>query len=168
MKLSPQGISLRRPNLRDFAMLISVRRCKDVQEQLLASVFSESALRALFWVLRSSFQRYRIFRVIRAGSPPIPVGFVVAFKPKLGHQYPEIGIALHPDFQNQGIGPKALEQFLNLLRESQFEVVQLVVRNDNLQAIQVYKSAGFRVLEAELRFYFRGSSMVSRMAICLR
>lgn len=55
----------------------------------------------------------------------------------------EIGMALHPDFCNQGIGSEALFQLLELLN-TQNQSIILFVKKDNFRAIALYGKYGFK------------------------
>lgn len=55
----------------------------------------------------------------------------------------EIGIALHPDFCNKGIGSFVLLQLLKLL-STQNKSIILFVKKDNIRAIALYEKYGFK------------------------
>jgi ribosomal protein S18 acetylase RimI-like enzyme len=59
----------------------------------------------------------------------------------------EIGMALHPDFCNQGIGSIALSQLLKVLFQNdkaQNKSIILFVKKDNFRAIALYSKSGFK------------------------
>ncbi len=56
---------------------------------------------------------------------------------------PEIAMAVHPDFQNQGVGRLLLQNFIEAAKQ-RYPAVSLNVRDDNLAAISLYGRAGFR------------------------
>ncbi len=76
------------------------------------------------------------------------VGSIHAFRPDpslFAHVYSELTIAVHPDYQNQGIGRALLLAFLEDVREKHPEVlrVELVARESNQKAIALCEKVGF-------------------------
>jgi putative acetyltransferase len=81
----------------------------------------------------------------------------------------ELGITVHDDYQNLGIGTTLLNHLLVIARMKKLRKVWLIVNTENGKAIQLYKKAGFEV-EGTLRkeMYFKGKySDAYRMAIFL-
>lgn len=65
----------------------------------------------------------------------------------LSDAHVEIGMALHPDFCNKGIGSKAMSQLLEILQgdvETSPKPVILYVKNDNPRAIALYQKHHFK------------------------
>lgn len=61
----------------------------------------------------------------------------------------EIGFALHPNWWGKGIGNTSMELLLEHLRQADSEKsnnITLVVKNDNVRAINLYKKYGFVVI----------------------
>lgn len=56
------------------------------------------------------------------------------------------GIGLLPEFQNQGIGKKAMKLFLCKYKNECMDNIRLTVSDNNLQAIACYKQMGFVVV----------------------
>jgi L-phenylalanine/L-methionine N-acetyltransferase len=62
----------------------------------------------------------------------------------------ELGICLHDDFQNLGIGTALLTQMLNIAKMKGIKKVWLVVSMANARAFHLYTKAGFKI-EGTLR-----------------
>lgn len=59
----------------------------------------------------------------------------------------EIGISIHPDFCNRGIGTLALPLFLQKIKKldlTKNKPITLFVKKDNLRAIALYTKCGFK------------------------
>ena len=61
--------------------------------------------------------------------------------------------AVHPDWQERGIGKKIIGEILNLLKSQNAIRVELMAEADNDKAIAFYKNLGFEE-EGRLRKYF--------------
>ena len=59
-------------------------------------------------------------------------------------------IGVHPDYRNRRIGRELLRAGLSLLQRSRVEVVNITVDNQNVAAIKLYESLGFRRCEETL------------------
>ena len=57
----------------------------------------------------------------------------------------ELGIAMHDDYQNMGIGTALLKHLLEIARMKGLRKVFLLVNIDNNIAIHMYKKAGFKI-----------------------
>ncbi len=57
----------------------------------------------------------------------------------------EIGITVHDNYQNMGIGTALLNHLINIARMKKLSKVWLQVSTDNDRAINVYKKAGFEI-----------------------
>ena len=68
------------------------------------------------------------------------------------HVLSNLTIAVHPDFQGQGIGKQLFTYFLNIVETEMPHIlrVELDTRDGNERAIALYKSIGF-VVEGRLR-----------------
>jgi putative acetyltransferase len=81
----------------------------------------------------------------------------------------ELGIAVHDDYQNMGIGSAMLKHLLDIARMKKLTKVFLLVDTGNERAIHIYKKVGFEI-EGKLRKekYHKGQySDEYRMAIFL-
>jgi ribosomal protein S18 acetylase RimI-like enzyme len=56
-----------------------------------------------------------------------------------------LGMGLLPAFRQQGIGKRLIQRALAAARDFGFRRVELAVRANNLNAIELYKRVGFRV-----------------------
>jgi RimJ/RimL family protein N-acetyltransferase len=86
------------------------------------------------------------------GSPRIVASASLSFypdKPPYRHRA-RLGIAVHDDYQNRGLGTALTRHLLIIAQEKHLHKVSLGVRVDNARAIHVYKRCGFTV-EATLR-----------------
>ena len=61
----------------------------------------------------------------------------------------ELGITVHDDYQNMGIGKALLNHLINIAKMKKLSKVWLLVSTDNDRAIYLYKKAGFEI-EGEL------------------
>jgi L-phenylalanine/L-methionine N-acetyltransferase len=57
----------------------------------------------------------------------------------------ELGLTVHDNYQNQGIGTTLLSHLLGIAKEMRLKKVHLTVRADNTRAIGLYKKFGFKV-----------------------
>jgi L-phenylalanine/L-methionine N-acetyltransferase len=81
----------------------------------------------------------------------------------------ELGIAIHDDYQNLGIGTALLNHLLAIAKMKKLKKVWLAVRTENNRAFQIYTKAGFEV-EGTLRkeMFFKGEYRDEyRMAVFL-
>ncbi len=69
----------------------------------------------------------------------------------------ELGIAVHDDHQNMGIGTTMLRHLLGIARMKKLRKIWLLVNTSNDRAIHVYRKAGFEI-EGRLRDerYYKG------------
>ena len=70
----------------------------------------------------------------------------------ISENHVEVGMALHPDYCNKGIGSKALSSLLERIRqdnEIKNKPLILYVKKDNLRAIALYTKQGFKRIGAE-------------------
>jgi len=63
-----------------------------------------------------------------------------AFKHKV-----ELGVTVHDDYQNLGIGTALLNHMLEVAKMQKLKKVYLIVNTDNNKAISIYKKAGFEI-----------------------
>lgn len=62
----------------------------------------------------------------------------------------ELGIAVHDDYQNMGVGTAMMRHLLHIAKMKKIIKVYLHVNTDNKRAIHVYKKLGFKI-EGRLR-----------------
>jgi ribosomal protein S18 acetylase RimI-like enzyme len=62
-----------------------------------------------------------------------------------GHRGWVYYLAVAPEFQKQGLGRKMMEAAEHWLRERDARKIQLMVRDDNEEAISFYKALGYEV-----------------------
>lgn len=81
----------------------------------------------------------------------------------------ELGITVHDDYQNKGLGTIMVKHLLDIARKKGLKKVFLLVNTENSRAIHVYEKCGFQK-EAKLlkEYYSRGQYRDDcRMAIFL-
>ncbi len=63
------------------------------------------------------------------------------------HVLSDLTIAVHPDYQAQGIGKMLFTTFLNLVAEQRNDIlrVELIARESNQKAIAFYQQLGFKI-----------------------
>ena len=57
----------------------------------------------------------------------------------------ELGITVHDEYQNMGIGTALVKHLLNIARMKKLRKVWLQVNTDNDIAVHIYKKAGFQI-----------------------
>jgi putative acetyltransferase len=57
----------------------------------------------------------------------------------------ELGVAVHDDYQNMGIGTALIKHLLKIARTKKLRKVWLQVNTNNEIAIHIYKKAGFKI-----------------------
>ena len=57
----------------------------------------------------------------------------------------ELGVAVHDDYQNLGIGTSLVEHLLNIAKKEKLRKAWLQVNTNNNSAIHIYKKAGFQI-----------------------
>lgn len=68
----------------------------------------------------------------------------------LSNENIEIGMALHPNFCNRGLGSKALAELLQIIQEEyKNKELILFVKKDNLRAISLYRKHSFEQVGEE-------------------
>lgn len=72
-------------------------------------------------------------------SPPAPLAF--------RHVLSDLTIAVHPDFQGQGLGRRLFQALLDDIQTRRPHIlrVELITRESNRRAIALYEQLGFRV-----------------------
>jgi RimJ/RimL family protein N-acetyltransferase len=69
----------------------------------------------------------------------------------------ELGITVHDDYQNMGLGTVMVKHLLDIARKKGLKKIFLLVNTGNSKAIYVYEKCGFQI-EAKFRkeHYYRG------------
>lgn len=65
----------------------------------------------------------------------------------------DLGVSVIKEYWNKGIGSQLLSKVLAWAKENNFEVIDLQVRSDNLQAIHLYEKFGFRKIGTHSAFF---------------
>lgn len=78
------------------------------------------------------------------------IGEIHCYKlePKVfSHVLSELTIAIHPDFQNQGLGKILFQSLLKKVKEERKDIlrVELIARESNKKAINFYQKIGFEI-----------------------
>ena len=77
-----------------------------------------------------------------------------------------ISIAIAPGSRLQGLGRKLLRSFESVCKDKGLTSITLEVRIDNIAAVNLYKSEGFKVVEVLPRYYLNGFGAY-RMVKCI-
>jgi len=87
-------------------------------------------------------------------------GIVISGNPRLRHSA-MLGIMVHKDYQNQGVGKKLMEALLDVADNWLMLVrVELAVYTDNERAIALYKKMGFEIEGTRKKAAIRGGAYV--------
>jgi len=62
-------------------------------------------------------------------------------------------LAVHPNYQNKGIGTLLLEKVVNDLQKQHVRNIRLEVRTTNLNAIKFYEKHNFRIVDTLEQYY---------------
>jgi len=81
------------------------------------------------------------------------VSYVIFWK--VGDEAQINNLAVHPDFQGQGLGELTMRYVLERLKESGVKLVTLEVRASNQRAQALYKKLGFSLLGVRKGYYTR-------------
>lgn len=80
-------------------------------------------------------------------------GYVIFWQ--IGDESQVNNLAIHPDFQGQGLGELAMRYVLNRLKENGVRFVSLEVRVSNHRALSLYRKLGFSILGVRKEYYSR-------------
>jgi len=146
-------IHIRPISLDDVYPINELRRIKGVQENILG-IGSERLMQTEDFIKNLTHHDHLFVAEIEKEGQKIVIGVVgihLNSIPRLRHSA-EIGLMVHPDYQNQKIGRQLVttvldlaDQWLKLVR------IQLEVFIDNQPAIQLYQSLGF-VIEGTCKY----------------
>ena len=81
------------------------------------------------------------------------IGYTVGFL--IGHEFHLADFAIHPGFQNAGLGRQLLTTLMALLDARTVHVITLEVRASNIKAIGLYKRMDFQTLAIRRGYYSR-------------
>ena len=73
----------------------------------------------------------------------------------------EVGVSVLREYWGKGIGSGLLSEILKFAKENAFEIVDLQVRSDNLQAIHLYEKFGFQKIGHHPAFFKIGKEEIS-------
>ena len=81
------------------------------------------------------------------------VGFILACEtlPFKGTVYIR-HIAVHPDFQSQGIGEKLLRSLIDKAKKNEIDKIWSGISVDNLSSIRLHEKAGFRLVDRKIAY----------------
>ena len=65
----------------------------------------------------------------------------------------DFSISVMKDYWNRGIGSRLLSKIIDFAKKNSFEIIDLQVRSDNLQAIHLYKKYGFEKIGMHSSFF---------------
>jgi len=116
------------------------RRVEEITDEYVLGNFTHSSVRGLIFIARAGGQ---------------VVGEIHAFRPVpqvFAHVLSDLTIAVHPDYQNRGVGRLLFNALLNTVRTDHPDIlrVELIARESNQRAIQFYASLGFEI-EGKMR-----------------
>ncbi|MCR4410013.1 MAG: ribosomal protein S18-alanine N-acetyltransferase [Candidatus Saccharicenans sp.] len=80
-------------------------------------------------------------------------GYVIFWQ--IGDEAQVNNVAIHPDFQGQGLGELAMRHVLGRLKENGVHFVSLEVRVSNHRALSLYRKLGFSILGVRKDYYSR-------------
>ncbi len=73
----------------------------------------------------------------------------------------EVGVSVLREYWGEGIGSQLLSEIIKLAKEQSFEIVDLQVRSDNLQAIHLYEKYGFQKIGQHPVFFKIGNEEIA-------
>lgn len=62
---------------------------------------------------------------------------------RMGHRG-ELGISVLKEYWNKGVGSRLMEAVISFAKENDYDLIDLEVRSDNVQAIHLYEKYGFK------------------------
>jgi len=98
------------------------------------------------------------------GTASLSFNSAKAFKHKA-----ELGVTVHDDYQNMGLGTAMVNHLLDIARKKRLKKVFLLVNTDNAWAIRVYERCGFRIEAKLIKEHYRNGRLGDdyRMAVFL-
>ncbi|MGM0379981.1 MAG: GNAT family N-acetyltransferase [Bacillota bacterium] len=101
----------------------------------------------MWYYSKKKFLRKKLFGIFK---DDLLVGYITFKRINWFFRKAWLGIALDPNYTNQGIGQKALEKFLDIVFEKYFmKSIYLKVASFNTRAISCYKKVGFKIYDVK-------------------
>lgn len=142
-----QEIIIRPIKPEDDADINAIRRMDGVRENTLA-IFSERVSRSGDFIRSLSENDHMLVAEVNKNDSKRVVGVVslnVFRNPRLKHSA-SIGIMVHPDYQDKGIGTALLKKIIDLADDWLMLVrLELTAFVENEGAVKLYKSLGFEI-----------------------
>lgn len=88
------------------------------------------------------------------------VGYAGAFSPDLGLDADVLTLTVAPKYRRQGIGRALLDQLITWAKMRKAPAIFLEVREGNVEASPLYKSAGFEPISTRSNYYSLGVNAV--------
>ena len=88
------------------------------------------------------------------------VGYAGAFSPDLGLDADVLTLTVAPKFRRQGVGRTMLDQLISWAKLRKAPAIFLEVREGNIEASPLYKSAGFEPISTRSNYYSLGVDAV--------
>lgn len=79
---------------------------------------------------------------------------------RMGHRG-EFSVCVRQEYWNKGIGSQLLSETLKFAKSQAFEIIDLQVRSDNLQAIHLYEEFGFQKIGQHPAFFKIGNEEIA-------
>lgn len=79
---------------------------------------------------------------------------------RMGHRG-DFSVSVGKEYWNKGIGSQLLCEILKFAKSQAFEIIDLQVRSDNLQAIHLYEKFGFQKIGQHPSFFKIGNEEIS-------
>ncbi|MZQ97752.1 MAG: GNAT family N-acetyltransferase [Acidaminobacter sp.] len=157
------NVTIRPIEARDAREINAIRRMPGVFENILG-LPSERVDRSEGFIagLDSNSHQLVATRLDEEGRELVvgTAGIVIGVNPRLRHTA-MLGIMIHRDYQNQGIGKKMMEALLDLSDNWLMLIrVELAVYTDNERAIGLYKKMGFEIEGTRKKAAIRGGDYV--------
>ena len=86
---------------------------------------------------------------------------------RMGHRG-EFSVSVRQEYWNKGIGSQLLSETLKFAKAQAFEIIDLQVRSDNLQAIHLYEKFGFQKTGQHPAFFKIGNEEIPFDYMCLK
>jgi len=159
LSLCDNDICIEKLEYKDITRMIEIRNlCRDYLHN--NSEFSVREAQRWFDALQSPY-----FRIMKGNQM---VGYIRTDNWDLSNKRCEIGLDVHPDFQNQGVGTTAYKLlFKYLFKELKFHKVTLEVLAFNKRAIQLYFKLGFKLEGVKKHDILRSNRWIDSLEMAL-